>query len=198
MTQSFDVRDIKLADAGLSHLEWAEREMPVLRLIRARFAQEKPLKGVRIAACLHVTSETANLMRTLQSGGADIVVCASNPLSTQDDVAAAMVNKFGIPVYAIKGEDNQTYYKHISAALDFKPQISMDDGADLVSMLHTTRRECLTSVIGGTEETTTASSACAPWLPKASSPIPSSPSTMLIPSTCSITATALARAPLTA
>ncbi len=152
---NYDIKDPSQAEGGRRRIEWAEREMPVLRMIRERFANEKPLKGVRVSACLHVTTETANLMRTLQSGGADIVLTASNPLSTQDDVAAALVNHFEIPTFAIKGEDNVTYYKHLQAALDHKPQMTMDDGADLVSVLHKERRELLPGVIGGTEETTT-------------------------------------------
>ncbi|RME87341.1 MAG: adenosylhomocysteinase [Anaerolineae bacterium] len=152
---NYDIKDINLAEGGLRRIEWAEREMPVLRLIRERFEREKPLKGIRISACLHVTTETANLMRTLQAGGADVVLTASNPLSTQDDVAAALVNRYEIPVFAIKGEDNVTYYKHIAAALDHKPHLTMDDGADLVSTLHKERRELLDNVLGGTEETTT-------------------------------------------
>lgn len=155
MTHSYDVRDLSLAQAGLNRIEWAEREMPVLRLIRERFAQERPLEGVRLSACLHVTTETANLMRALQAGGADCVLCASNPLSTQDDVAAALVSFYEIPVFAIKGEDNDSYYRHIAAAIDHRPHITMDDGADVVSTLHSTRREALADVIGGTEETTT-------------------------------------------
>jgi adenosylhomocysteinase len=150
-----DIKDSSLATGGRYRIEWAEREMPVLRAIRERFAEEKPLKGVRISACLHVTTETANLMRTLQAGGADCVLTASNPLSTQDDVAASLVIHDEIPVYAIKGEDNETYYKHIKAALDHQPQITMDDGADLVSEIHKNRRELLEHLIGGTEETTT-------------------------------------------
>ncbi|NLV73849.1 MAG: adenosylhomocysteinase [Chloroflexi bacterium] len=150
-----DVKNINLAKKGVAHIEWAEQDMPVLRLIRKRFAAEKPLQGKRVSACLHVTSETANLMRTLQAGGADICLCASNPLSTQDDVAAALVAEYGIPTFAIKGEDDDTYYKHIAAVLDHKPQLTMDDGADVVSILHKTRRELLPDVIGGTEETTT-------------------------------------------
>ncbi|MCE5259730.1 MAG: adenosylhomocysteinase [Chloroflexi bacterium] len=150
-----DVKDLALAKHGLAHLKWAEQEMPVLRLIRERFAVEKPLLGIRVSACLHVTSETANLMRTLQAGGAEIYLCASNPLSTQDDVAAALVAEYGIPTFAIKGEDNETYYRHIKAVLDHKPQLTMDDGADVVSILHKSRRELLPGVIGGTEETTT-------------------------------------------
>jgi adenosylhomocysteinase len=153
--EKYDVKDTKQAEGGRRRIEWAEREMPVLRLIRERFAKERPLKGIRIAACLHVTTETANLAYTLQAGGADVVLTASNPLSTQDDVAAALVSQMEIPTFAIKGEDNVTYYKHINAALDHKPQITMDDGADLVSTLHKSRRDALSSVIGGTEETTT-------------------------------------------
>jgi adenosylhomocysteinase len=155
MGEKFDVRDRKLAEGGRRRIEWAEQEMPVLRQIRERFAKERPLKGVRVSACLHVTSETANLMRTLQAGGADTVVCASNPLSTQDDVAASIVSHYEIPVFAIKGEDNATYYRHIHAALDHRPQVTMDDGADLVSTLHKDRRDLLEGVRGGTEETTT-------------------------------------------
>jgi adenosylhomocysteinase len=151
----YDIKETKLAEGGRRRIEWAEREMPVLRLIRERFAKERPLEGTRVAACLHVTTETANLMRTLHDGGADIVLTASNPLSTQDDVAASLVSHFEIPVFAIKGEDNVTYYKHINAALDHKPQVTMDDGADLVSTMHKDRRELLDNMIGGTEETTT-------------------------------------------
>ncbi|MGC9398838.1 MAG: adenosylhomocysteinase [Anaerolineae bacterium] len=151
----YHVKDMDLAPAGRLRMEWAEREMPVLRQIRQRFAKEKPLKGVRMSACLHVTTETANLAWTLAAGGADLVLVASNPLSTQDDVAAALVSYHEIPVYAIKGEDNETYYEHIHAAIDHKPQLTMDDGADLVSTLHKDRREALGNVIGGTEETTT-------------------------------------------
>lgn len=150
-----DIKDNKLAEGGRRRIEWAEREMPVLRQIRERFLNEKPLKGIRLSACLHVTTETANLARTLTAGGADLVLTASNPLSTQDDVAAALVNIYEVPTYAIKGEDNVTYYKHIGAALDHKPQMTMDDGADLVSTIHKQRRELLPQIIGGTEETTT-------------------------------------------
>jgi adenosylhomocysteinase len=150
-----DIKDKNLAEGGRRRIEWAEREMPVLRQIRARFEKEKPLEGVRLSACLHVTTETANLARTLVAGGADLVLTASNPLSTQDDVAAALVNIYEVPTYAIKGEDNITYYKHISAALDHKPHMTMDDGADLVSTIHKERRELLPDIIGGTEETTT-------------------------------------------
>jgi adenosylhomocysteinase len=150
-----DIKDINLAEGGRRRIEWAEREMPVLRLIRERFAKEKPLKGVRLSACLHVTTETANLARTLVAGGADLVLTASNPLSTQDDVAAALVNIYEVPTFAIKGEDNVTYYKHIGAALDHKPNMTMDDGADLVSTIHKERRDLLNEIIGGTEETTT-------------------------------------------
>jgi len=151
----FDIKDSSLAEGGRRKIEWAEREMPVLRLIKERFAKERPLEGVRVSACLHVTSETANLMRTLQAGGADVVLTASNPLSTQDEVAAALVNIFEIPTFAIKGEDNVTYYKHLNAALDHNPQMTMDDGADLVSTIHKDRPNLLKDIIGGTEETTT-------------------------------------------
>ncbi|HXU48660.1 MAG TPA: adenosylhomocysteinase [Candidatus Binatia bacterium] len=150
-----DVKDIGLAAKGKNRIEWANQHMPVLQLIRKQFIKDQPLKGVRISACLHVTSETANLGITLRDGGADVVLCASNPLSTQDDVAASLVKDYGIPTYAIKGEDNETYYQHISAALDHKPQITMDDGADLVTQLLTKRTDLLSNVIGGTEETTT-------------------------------------------
>ncbi len=153
--ENYDVKDIKLAEGGRRRIEWAEREMPVLRLIRERFSKERPLEGTRVSACLHVTTETANLMQTLHEGGADVVLTASNPLSTQDDVAASLVSHFEIPVYAVKGESNVTYYKHIDAAIDHRPHITMDDGADLVSTLHKDRRENLDEVIGGTEETTT-------------------------------------------
>ncbi|MGD8458183.1 MAG: adenosylhomocysteinase [Anaerolineales bacterium] len=151
----YDIKDLNLAEGGRRKIEWAEREMPVLRTIFERFKKEKPLKGIRVSACLHVTTETANLMHVLQEGGADCVLTASNPLSTQDDVAASIVSHWEIPVYAIKGEDNVTYYKHIGAALDHKPHVTMDDGADLVSTLHKDRRELLEGVVGGTEETTT-------------------------------------------
>src|SRR5271167_1502729 len=144
-----------LADAGKRKIEWANQQMPVLQLIRKRFIKEQPLKGQRVSACLHVTSETANLAITLRDGGADVVLCASNPLSTQDEVAASLVRDFGIPTFAIKGEDNATYYAHIDAALDHKPQITMDDGADLVTILLTKRHDLVKEVIGGTEETTT-------------------------------------------
>jgi adenosylhomocysteinase len=152
---NYDVKDMSQAEGGRRKIEWAEREMPVLRSIRERFEKERPLAGIRMSACLHVTTETGNLARTLQAGGADLVLVASNPLSTQDDVAASLVTHFEIPVYAIKGEDNTTYYKHLNAALDHKPQITMDDGADLVSTLHKDRRELLPNVLGSTEETTT-------------------------------------------
>src|SRR5476649_642440 len=134
-TKRYDVKDLALAGEGKRRIEWADRQMPVLAAIRDRFEREQPLAGYRIAACLHVTTETANLMRTLKAGGADVVLCASNPLSTQDDVAAALVDEFDIPCFAIKGEDNDTYYSHIEAAVDHKPNITMDDGADLVSSL---------------------------------------------------------------
>jgi len=149
-----DVRDLKLAAEGFSRIEWAARSMPVLAQIKARFAKERPLKGLRLSACLHVTTETANLALTLQAGGAEVALCASNPLSTQDAAAAALVES-GIPTFAIKGEDQATYYRHIAAVLDWKPQLTMDDGADVVGVLHRERRELLPGVIGGTEETTT-------------------------------------------
>ena len=153
--ERYDVKDMSLAEKGKNRIQWAEQEMPVLRLIRARFAEERPLKGVRISACLHVTTETANLLNTLKTGGADVVVCASNPLSTQDDVSASLVADWGIPAFAIKGEDNKTYYQHIKSALAHEPQITLDDGADLVSTLHKERADLIGSVLGGTEETTT-------------------------------------------
>lgn len=149
-----DVKDMSLVAGGNLRIEWASREMPVLRLIRERFAKEQPLKGARLAACLHVTTETANLLLALKAGGAQVAVCASNPLSTQDDAAAALVAD-GIPTYAVKGEDNATYYKHIHAVLDMNPQITMDDGADLVSTIHKERTDLLPNIIGGMEETTT-------------------------------------------
>ncbi len=151
----YDVKDISLARKGALRIEWAAKEMPVLRSIRERFAREKPLKGIKLAACLHVTTETANLAETLKSGGAHVSLCASNPLSTQDDVAASLVKNSGIATFAIKGEDHKTYYRHIMDALSVRPQITMDDGADLVSVLHTKKRNLLKEVIGGTEETTT-------------------------------------------
>jgi len=154
-TQRYDVKDIALADEGKRRIEWADRQMPVLAAIRERFEQEQPLTGYRISACLHVTTETANLMRTLKAGGADVVLCASNPLSTQDDVAAALVAEYDISVFAIKGEDNDTYYSHIEAAVDHKPHFTMDDGADVIGVLHSARREQLGDIIAGTEETTT-------------------------------------------
>ncbi len=154
-TRRFDVKDVALAPEGLNRIEWADRQMPVLAAIRDRFEREQPLAGYRVSACLHVTSETANLMRALKAGGADIVLCASNPLSTQDDVAAALVEEYDVSVYAIKGEDNDTYYQHIEAAVDHKPQLTMDDGADVIGVLHSHRREQLGDILGGTEETTT-------------------------------------------
>ncbi len=153
--ENFDIKDKSLAEGGRRRIKWADREMPVLQTIQERFIKERPFEGIRMSACLHVTSETANLMKTLQAGGADVVLVASNPLSTQDDVAASLVMHNEIPVHAIKGEDNVTYYKHINAAIDHKPHITMDDGADVVSTLHKDRREMLDGVIGGTEETTT-------------------------------------------
>ena len=153
--EKFDIKNLELAEGGRRRIEWAEREMPVLRSIQERFAKERPFEGIRMSACLHVTAETANLMRALQAGGADVVLTASNPLSTQDDVAACLVSHFEIPVFAIKGEDNATYYKHLNAALDHKPQLTMDDGADLVSTLHKERPDQIKDIIGSTEETTT-------------------------------------------
>ena len=152
---SHDVTDLGLAPAGIRRIEWAEREMPVLRSIRARFALERPLAGVRIGACLHVTTETANLMRTLQAGGAEVALAASNPLSTQDDVAAALATEFGIPVHARRGEDRDTYYRHLASVADTHPTITMDDGCDLVSLLHQERQGQVAEVLAGTEETTT-------------------------------------------
>jgi adenosylhomocysteinase len=149
------VKDLALAAEGVRRIEWADRQMPVLRAIRSRFETEQPLNGYRISACLHVTTETANLARTLKAGGADVVLCASNPLSTQDDVAAALVDEFDVSVFAIKGEDNDTYYSHIEAAVDHKPHLTMDDGADVIGVLHSHRREQLGDIIAGTEETTT-------------------------------------------
>jgi adenosylhomocysteinase len=154
-TERFDVKDLALAAEGVRRIQWADRQMPVLAAIRERFEQEQPLAGLRIAACLHVTTETANLMRTLKAGGADAVICASNPLSTQDDVAAALVDEYGISAFAIKGEDNDTYYAHIEAAVDHRPHLTMDDGADVIGVLHSARREQLGDIIAGTEETTT-------------------------------------------
>lgn len=151
----YDVKDLKLAKQGRLRIEWAERNMPVLRLIQKRFQKEKLLKGVRLSACLHVTTETANLMHTLKVGGAQVALCASNPLSTQDDVAASLVKDLGVPVFAIKGEDNRTYYNHIKGVLAQKPNVTMDDGADVVSMLHTDKTGLVNGVYGGTEETTT-------------------------------------------
>jgi len=154
MLKTFDIKDPTLAEQGKARIEWASRDMPVLNIIKQDFAQRKPFKGIRIAGCLHITTETANLALALKEGGADIGLCASNPLSTQDDTAAALV-KMGIPVYAIRGEDNETYYRHLNAVLDMKPHLTVDDGADLVATMHSTRTELLDGVIGGTEETTT-------------------------------------------
>lgn len=151
----YDVKDLGLAKAGLDRIEWAAQEMPVLRSIRERFEKEHPLQGARIAACLHITTETANLLVTLKAGGASVACCASNPLSTQDDVAAALVSEHGIPSFCIKGEDRDTYYRHIHSVLDTKPTITMDDGADTVGVLHSERQELLDGILGGTEETTT-------------------------------------------
>jgi len=152
---SGDVKDITLSARGKGRIEWAAKEMPVLRLIRERFEKDKPLQGIRMSGCLHITTETANLAITLKAGGADLVLCASNPLSTQDDVAAALVHEYGIPTFAIKGEDEETYYRHINAVLDHKPQMTMDDGCDLVSTIHKNRTELIPTIIGGMEETTT-------------------------------------------
>src|SRR5215831_16311840 len=154
-TASFDIKNIDLADLGKKRIEWANESMNVLQLIRKEFIKKQPLKGTRIAACLHVTAETANLAITLRDGGAEVALCASNPLSTQDDVAACLVRDYNIPVFAIKGEDNETYYQHIMSALDHKPHITMDDGADLVTIALTKRKDVLEGVIAGTEETTT-------------------------------------------
>jgi adenosylhomocysteinase len=154
-TKRYDVKDLSLTPEGVRRIDWADRNMPVLRAIRERFERERPLAGYRVSACLHVTTETANLMRTLKAGGADVVLCASNPLSTQDDVAAALVEEHEIGVYAIKGEDNDTYYSHIDAAVDHRPQLTMDDGADVIGVLHAARREQLGDIVAGTEETTT-------------------------------------------
>jgi adenosylhomocysteinase len=151
----YDIKDINLSKKGKLRIEWAAQEMPVLESIAERFRKEKPLKGFRLSACLHVTTETANLMDTLKAGGAEVSLCASNPLSTQDDVAASLAKFSKIPVFAIKGEDNRTYYKHISDTLSFKPHMTMDDGADLVSTLHKARKDLIGNIIGGTEETTT-------------------------------------------
>jgi len=154
-SKNYDVADLALADAGQAKIEWADRHMPVLASIRERFEREKPLEGVKLGACLHVTTETANLVRTLMAGGAEVALCASNPLSTQDETAAALVDRYGAEVYAINGEDNESYYAHINAVCDKHPQITMDDGADVVSVLHGERSDQLSEVIGGTEETTT-------------------------------------------
>jgi len=153
--KDYHIRDLDLAETGRGRIDWAAQEMPVLRQIKERFAREKPLQGVRIAACLHVTAETANLMRALKAGGAEVALCASNPLSTQDDVAASLVWHDGIPVYAIKGEDKDTYYSHLEATLASEPHFTMDDGCDLVSLIHKERRDLLPGIFGGTEETTT-------------------------------------------
>src|SRR4030043_979095 len=153
--KNYDVKDTSLAAAGRLRIEWASREMPVIKLIRQRFAKEKPLAGVRISACLHITTETANLALALRDGGAQVVLCASNPLSTQDDVAAALVAHHGIPVFAIRGEDNDTYYKHIYSPLEQRPQSTLGDGADLVATIHKERRDLIPGLLGGTEETTT-------------------------------------------
>ena len=155
MAVKHDVKDLSLAKEGKKRIEWADKDMPVLRMVRERFAKEKPLAGYRMAACLHITTETANLARALQAGGAELALCASNPLSTQDDNAASLVSDFGISVYAIKGEDRDTYYRHMNTALDIKPNVTMDDGADLVSLLHSTRSDLAGNVVASMEETTT-------------------------------------------
>ena len=154
-SETGDIKDMTLAEQGMKRINWAEREMPVLRLINERFTKEKPLRGLKVAACLHVTSETANLAKTLSNGGAEVSLCASNPLSTQDDVAAALVAEYGIPTFAINGEDRDTYYNHLVSVLERKPHMTMDDGADLVAMLHGERSDLMENIIGGTEETTT-------------------------------------------
>ena len=151
----YDVRDLNLAEKGKLRMEWAYQNMPVLHLIMEEFEKNRPLEGIRLAACLHVTTETGNLMNVLKCGGADVVLCASNPLSTQDDLAATLVKDYEIPVFAIKGEDDKTYYDHIHAALDAKPHITMDDGADVVSTIHKERQDLVDGILGGTEETTT-------------------------------------------
>jgi adenosylhomocysteinase len=166
MAKNYEVKDFKLAQNGRKRILWAGQDMPVLQRVRERFQKEKPLRGMRFSACLHVTAETANLVQTLKAGGANVVLCASNPLSTQDDVAASLVQHDKIPTYAIKGEDNRTYYKHLRAALDHKPVVTMDDGADLVSMLHTDYTDLVPNLIASMEETTTGvrgSFACARW-----------------------------------
>ena len=155
MSIQYDVADLSLAPQGELKIEWAGQQMPVLATIKNRFKKEKPLKGITIAACLHVTSETANLMLALKEGGASVVLCASNPLSTQDMVAASLVKDFGIPTFAVHGENNKTYYQHLNQALDFNPQITMDDGGDLISLLHTKRKNLIKNIIGSSEETTT-------------------------------------------
>jgi adenosylhomocysteinase len=153
--ENYNILDIGLAEGGRRRMDWAEREMPVLTSLAKRFKNEKPFEGIRMSCCMHVTTETANLLRVLQVGGADVVITASNPLSTQDDVAAALVSQYEIPVFAIKGEDDATYYKNLHAAIAHKPQITMDDGADLVTTIHKEYRDLLPNIIGGTEETTT-------------------------------------------
>ena len=150
-----DVKDLSLAAEGKKRIDWADKDMPVLKMVRERFAKEKPLAGCRLSACLHITTETANLARALQAGGAEMALCASNPLSTQDDNAASLVADYGISVYAIKGEDRDTYYRHMNTALDLKPNVTMDDGADLVSLLHSTRKDLAANVVASMEETTT-------------------------------------------
>ncbi len=195
---SSDIKGLELADLGKKRIEWANQSMKVLQIIRKEFIKNQPLKGIRISACLHVTAETANLMIALRDGGADVALCASNPLSTQDDVAASLVRDYSIPVFAIKGEDNDSYYSHIMAAVDHKPQITMDDGADLVTVLHTKRKAELANVIGGTEETTTGVIRLRAMAKEGVLGIPSSPSTTPTPSICSTIVTAPDNPPSTA
>jgi adenosylhomocysteinase len=192
-----DVKDLSLAEEGVRRIS-GRRARCRSSTIRRRFAKDKPLQGLRLSACLHVTTETANLMLALKDGGAQIALCASNPLSTQDDVAAALVAEYGIPTFAKKGEDDETYYRHIHQALEHMPQMSMDDGADLVATIHRERRDLIPNVIGGTEETTTGVIAFQSMARDGAWPIRSSPSTRRTPSTSSTIATAPARAPSTA
>ena len=195
MADGFDIKDMSLAEPGLARVRWAEGQMPVLRSIRERFNRDKPLAGLRIGACLHVTTETANLMIALKAAGASITLCASNPLSTQDDVAAVLAGEFGIPTFAIKGEDEATYYRHIEAVLASRPNITMDDGCDLVNVLHTRHADQLwRTSTAGPRKPPRASFACAPWPATASCAFRSWPSTKRSPSTCSTTATGRARA----
>jgi adenosylhomocysteinase len=198
MSNDYDIKDIGLAPEGVLRIEWADMHMPVLKAISERFEREKPLQGVRIGACLHVTTETANLMRTLVAGGADVVLCASNPLSTQDDVAAALAKGYGVRVYAINGEDEKTYYAHINACVDHRPNITMDDGADVIGVLHGERPDMAADIIGGTEETTTGVIRLKALEAEGGLMFPSWPSMRPTPSTCSTIATVPARARSTA